>query len=230
MIEIEVADRIGRIVINRPDAGNAFTAAMVDRLVKTVTEAAHTTQCLVITGEGADFTLGRDRGEPKAASPFDGFSRIDAANRALADYPGISIAAVKGRAFGFGVGLTMRCDLAVGAADARFCLDEVQLGFPPMFIMEEILEHFCPKRAADLVLLSREFGAEEALEAGLLSRVVPAGDVDSTVDEVTGELRSRSADVLAACKRYMRKVRELPADARPAYALIEQTRFAMANH
>lgn len=230
MIEFDVADRIGRIIINRPDAGNAFTGSMVDRMAEAVTEAAASTDVLVFAGHGTDFTLGRDRAEPKAGSPFDGFSKIDAANRALAAYPGITVAAVKGRAFGFGVGLTMRCDLAIGAEDARFCLDEVKLGFPPMFIMEEILQHFCPKRAADVVLLSREFSAREAHEAGLLSRVVPAAELDAAVDEMAAELITRDANVLRACKHYMKKVREVPADARAAYALIEQTRFAMASH
>lgn len=230
MIEFEIDARIGRIVVNRPDFGNAFTTAMLERLTGVLSEAAEATDVLVITAEGPDFTLGRDRNEPKVGGPFDAFAKIDAANRALAAYQGISIAAVKGRAFGFGVGLTMRCDLAVGEAGARFCLDEVELGFPPMFIMEEILQHLRPKRAADIVLLSREIGAEEALEAGLLSRVVAAHEFESALSAMIDDLRSRNAEVLRACKRYMKAVRELPAEARPAYALVEQARFALATH
>lgn len=230
MIEFDVADRVGRIVINRPDAGNAFTTPMIERLAGVLADAARETEILVIAGTGADFTLGRDRNEPHSGGPFESFSRIDAVNRALAAYPGISIAAVKGRAFGFGVGLAMRCDLAVGEAGARFCLDEVKLGFPPMFIMEEILQHLRPKRAADIVLLSREFGAEEALDAGLLSRVVTPAEFEATISEMIGDLGARDAEALRACKRYMKAVREIPAEARPAYALIEQTRFALGSH
>ncbi|MGF7161574.1 enoyl-CoA hydratase/carnithine racemase [Rhodoligotrophos appendicifer] len=230
MIEFAIADQIGRIVIHRPEAANAFTGAMVDRLAAAITEAAGSCQILLITGQGADFTLGRDRAEPKTGSPFDAFSKIDGVNRALAAFPGISIAAIQGRAFGLGVGLTMRCDLAVADANARFCLDEVKLGFPPMFIMEEILQHFTPKRAADVVLLSREFGADEALEVGLLSRCAPAGQLAATVEDMIAELRLRDAGVLRACKSYMRTVRDLPADARASYALVAQTRFAQANH
>lgn len=230
MIEFTVADRTGRIIMRRPEAGNAFTASMVDRLASVTAEAAEVCDILMISAEGADFTLGRDRTEPKSGSPFEGFSKIDRANRALAAFPGISIAMVQGRAYGFGVGLTMRCDLAIAADDARFCLDEVKLGFPPMFIMEEILQHFPPKRAADVVLLSREFGANEAREMGLLSRVVPAREVQAAADEMLTELQARDPHVLRACKRYMGMVRELPAEARPSYALTAQTRFAMDSH
>jgi enoyl-CoA hydratase/carnithine racemase len=69
-----------------------------------------------------------------------------------------------------GFGLIMRSDIAIAAANTRFALDEVKLGIPPMFIMEQILEHLPAKRALDFILTGREFGADEALQIGLVSR------------------------------------------------------------
>lgn len=230
MIELEIGDGLARLVMNRPDAGNAMTSGMLERMAAAIAQAASSCSVLLVSGAGPDFTIGRDRTEAKSGTPFEAFSKIHGINRALAGFRGISIAAVRGRAYGFGTGLVIRCDLAVAADDARFCLDEVKLGFPPMFVMEEMLEHLAPKRAADLVLLSREIDAGEALAAGLLSRVVAPGEVEATADAMAAELLTRDPQVLSTCKRYMRAVHELPAEARGAYALVEQTRFAMQNH
>jgi enoyl-CoA hydratase/carnithine racemase len=65
------------------------------------------------------------------------------------------------------------------------------------------------------------------LDIGLLSRVVPASELDASVEKLLGELRARDRDVLRACKRYLHAVKKMPLEARPAQALIEQTRFAL---
>jgi enoyl-CoA hydratase/carnithine racemase len=124
----------------------------------------------------------------------------------------------------------MRSDIALAADDARFMLDEVSLGFPPMFLMEVILDHLPPKRALDLILTSRVFGADEALAAGLVSRLVPAGGLNDALAEYIATLSDRDPDVLKACKQYLAQIRRMPPDAKPAHALVEQTRFAQEHH
>ena len=185
---------------------------------------------IILTGEGADFTIGRDRKEPKSGAPFDAFRYINAVNQAMAAFPGIIVASVRGRAHGLGVGLAMRSDIAIAADDARFALDEVSHGIPPMFIMEAIVDHLAPKHALDIILSGREFGAEEALKIGLLSRVVPAASLDATVGTFAKELAGRDRAVVRACKGYLRKIVSVPRDARSAFALVEQTEFAMNKH
>jgi enoyl-CoA hydratase/carnithine racemase len=102
----------------------------------------------------------------------------------------------------------------------------VKLGIPSMLIMEQILEHLPAKRALDLILTGREFGADEALQIGLVSRVVGPDDLDGTMGELVATLRSRDRRVLA-CKRYLRSIGKIPPEARSAYALVEQTQFAI---
>jgi enoyl-CoA hydratase/carnithine racemase len=230
MLKFEVKNRVGTIVIERASAGNAFTAQMIRRLGEIMNQAAQQADILTLAGAGADFTVGRDRNEPKSGAPFDAFSDISALNRAIGEFPGILIVGVHGRAFGLGVGLVMRSDIAIATADARFALDEVKLGIPPMFIMEEILEHLPAKRALDVILSSREFDADEALQIGLLSRVVPRSDLDRAVDDLIAALRARDRKVVLACKRYLRAVGKMPPAGRSAFALVEQTQFAMSQH
>lgn len=227
LIGLSIEDRTARLVLERPSAANAFTSAMMGEFFAALNRAAGEADILAISAAGEDFTVGRDRQEPKTGvTPFDAFKLITDINTALASFPGIVVTTVQGRAFGFGVGIVMRSDIALAAQDARFALDEVKLGIPPMFIMAEILEHLSPKSALDLVLSSRELGALEAKEIGLVSRVLARERLQSATNELVGELDERDPAVLRASKRYLRSVRELPSAARAAYALVEQTRFA----
>lgn len=230
MIKFNLADRIAEIRFNRPAEGNAFTGEMVRQFHTVITDAADKADILILTGEGSDFTIGRDRKEPKSGGPFDAFRYINAVNQSIAAFPGIIIASIHGRAHGFGVGLTMRADIAIAAEGACFALDEVSHGIPPMFIMETIVDHLAPKHALDIILSGRQFGAEEALQMGLLSRIVPAASLNSTVGAFALELAGRDRAVVRACKSYLRKVVSIPRDARSAFALVEQTEFAMNKH
>jgi len=99
-----------------------------------------------------------------------------------------------------------------------------------MFLMEVIHEHLSPKRALDLILSSREFDAAEALDIGLLSRVVPADRLEVEFDEFVATLSSRDADVLKSCKAYLAAIKQMPAAARPNNALVEQAKFALDHH
>ena len=225
MIDIAIENRVARLVLQRPAASNAFTTEMLSQLLAALTRAAGEADILAISAAGADFSLGRDRQDAKTGGPpFEAFKLITDVNAALSSFPGVALCSVHGRAFGFAVGMVMKSDIALAAADARFMLDEVKLGIAPMFIMAEISEHLAPKAALDIVLSSREFGAAEAREIGLVSRVVT--DLRGETESLLKDLRSRDPEVLKASKRYFSSVRKLAPEARSAYALVEQTRFA----
>jgi enoyl-CoA hydratase/carnithine racemase len=227
VIDFAIEQRVARLVLQRPAASNAFTGEMLSQLVAALARAASEADILAISAAGSDFSLGRDRQDARAGPPpFEAFKLITDVNAALGGFPGVVVCSVQGRAFGFGVGMVMRSDIALAADDARFMLDEVKLGIAPMFILAEISEHLAPKSALDIVLSSREFGAAEAKEMGLVSRVVPSRDLKQETDSLLKELGSRDAEVLKASKRYFAAVRQLPNAARAAYALVEQTRFA----
>ena len=227
MIDLAIENRVARLVLQRPSASNAFTGEMLSQLLAALTRAAAEADILAISAAGADFSLGRDRQDAKSGPPpFEAFKLITDVNAALSAFPGVAVCTVQGRAFGFALGMIMRSDIALAADNARFMLDEVKLGIPPMFILAEIGNHLAPKTALDIVLSSREFGAAEAKEIGVVSRVVAANELKSSADALIADLRSRDAEVLKASKRYFGAVRQLPAAARGAYALVEQTRFA----
>jgi len=225
VIDLAIESRTARLVLQRPSESNAFTTETLSQLLAALQRAAGDADILAISAAGADFSLGRDRQDAKTGGPpFEAFKLITDVNAALSSFPGVALCSVHGRAFGFAVGMVMKSDIALAAADARFMLDEVKLGIAPMFIMAEISEHLAPKAALDIVLSSREFGAAEAREIGLVSRVVT--DLRGETESLLKDLRSRDPEVLKASKRYFSSVRKLAPEARSAYALVEQTRFA----
>src|SRR5215831_8117581 len=169
MLNFNVEDRVGTIVIERVSAGNAFTEAMVRQLGEIIRRAAEEADIVTLSSAVADFTI------------------------------------------------------AIAAANTRFALDEVKLGIPPMFILEQILEHLPAKCALDFILTGREFGADEALQIGLVSHVVAPADLDSTVGKFVATLCSRDRRVVLACKSYLRAVAKMPPEVRSAYTLVEQT-------
>ena len=221
-IDFMIEARVGRLVLRRA----TFTTEMLRETLAALGRARSEADVLLISAAGPDFSLGRDRQEPRSGPPFDAFKLITDVNAVLAEFPGVAVSLVRGRAFGFAVGLILRTDIAIAADDARFALDEIKLGIPPMFIMAGILEHLAPKAASDIIFSSREFGAAEARDMGLVSRVVAADRLGAAGDELIAELKQRDASVLVASKRYLKAIRELPAAARPSFALVEQTRFA----
>jgi enoyl-CoA hydratase/carnithine racemase len=230
MIALELKDRIARILIDRPSEGNAFTGDMVRRLRDALTGVAGAADIVTLTGAGVDFTVGRDRNEPRTGAPFDAFSAISELNEAIAAYPGVFVTVARGRVHGLGVGLILRSDIAFASEDATFALDEVKHGIPPMFIMERILDHLPAKGAMDIILSGREFPATEALQMGLLSRVVPAQQLESAANLFVDALSRSNREVVLACKRYLRATSSMPAESRAAFALVEQTRFAQRKH
>jgi enoyl-CoA hydratase/carnithine racemase len=231
LIGTTVENRIARLTLQRPAAGNAFTAAMREQFLAALQSAARDADILVLSATGSDFSLGLDRQEPRGTGgPFTTFKLVTDINTALSGFPGIVVAVVRGRAHGFGVGLVMRADIAIAGESASLALDEVKLGIAPMLIMSEIIEHLPPKIAADAILTSREFSAAEACKLGLVSRVVPDDRLADASEALVQELRARDPAVLRQSKRYMRTVSTVPYTERGNYALAEQTRFALQNH
>lgn len=91
---------------------------------------------------------------------------------AFRDCPLPVVASVQGLCLAGGVGLVLGCDLVLAARTAEFGLPEVDLGLWPFMVSALLGRHTSPKRAMDLMLSGRRVGAGEALELGLLSRVV----------------------------------------------------------
>jgi enoyl-CoA hydratase len=184
-IVAQTKGRVGVVTLNRPKQMNALNAQLMQELAQALYafDADDGVGCIVLTGNEKAFAAGADIAAMKDFGYMDAFR----ANYITRDWEHIRnirkpvLAAVAGFALGGGCELAMLCDLAIAADTARFGQPEINLGVMPGSGGTQRLPRFTSKALAmDMILTARMIGAEEALRAGLVSRVVPA---DKLMDE-----------------------------------------------
>ena len=219
-IEIERAGAVARVVLARPEKKNALDLTAVLELQQAFAMLAGDAQvrAVVLAASGSDFCAGADLGALHAMLDADiAEHRRDAEAlgdvfRAMRDLPQPLIAAVRGRALAGGAGLATACDIVLAHEDARFGYPEVRVGFVPAMVMTILRRLAGEKRAFELVATGREIGAREALELGLVTRVVPGAEFDTAVEQLAAELAALPADALRATKRLFYDLDGLPFD------------------
>ncbi len=176
-----VAERQGRIAIvrlNRPEARNALTEALLTDLATTIEQldTDPDVRVIVLTGDERAFAAGSDISEMAEADVDTTFLEVRLAlwDRLRRTRKPL-IAAVSGWALGGGNELAMICDMIVASETARFGQPEINLGIMPGAGGTQLLVRAVGKaRAMELVLPGRPLSAQEALGAGLVTKVVPA--------------------------------------------------------
>ena len=178
----ETRDRVGVIILNRPEALNALNHALTSDL--TAALAAFDTDpgigCIVLTGAGKAFAAGADIKEMAAKTFADAYGDdfITATWEALTRTRTPVLAAVNGFALGGGCELAMMCDTIFAADSAKFGQPEIRLGVIPGAGGTQRLTRAVGKPVAmDLILTGRMIDAAEALRIGLVARVYPAADL-----------------------------------------------------
>jgi enoyl-CoA hydratase len=214
----EIKDGVGRITFNRPEARNAFTFRMYERLGEICRQAEgdSSVRVLVLTGAGEKaFAAGTDISEFKAFSTaedaLDYEARIDHVLSALERSPVPSIAAIAGACTGGGATIAACCDLRIGAANARF-------GIPigrtlgnclSMSNYVRLAALLGPARVKDIIFTARLIDAEEACTIGLLSEVLPDyATLQSRTDELARTVASQAPLTLRVTKEALRRIKE----------------------
>ncbi|MEQ8228323.1 MAG: enoyl-CoA hydratase/isomerase family protein [Rhodospirillales bacterium] len=180
--------------------GGAIRAEGSDKAVKLV----------VVTGEGDDFCLGR-RIVPGITPPANAREfRERVADAILGVYENLRmtpvpvLAAVQGRAKGFGCAFAAQADVTIAEDGARFSMPEMDGNLPPTLAISAALPKMPAKAVLDMVLSRDEIDAQQAFTHGLISRIAPAGGLTNAVDAYIAKLADRDRDALVAIKEYMR--------------------------
>jgi enoyl-CoA hydratase len=180
-IIVETRGKVGLITLNRPKALNALNSQVLTELVAAVNGfgADANIGAMVITGSEKAFAAGADIKEMQAISFVDayvqdffvGWEEFTRTRKPV-------IAAVAGYALGGGCELAMMCDFIIAADNARFGQPEITLGVMPGMGGSQRLTRFVGKsKAMDMCLTGRMMDAAEAERSGLVSRIVPAGEL-----------------------------------------------------
>jgi enoyl-CoA hydratase/carnithine racemase len=192
---------VARITLNRPDKRNPLAPITCGELVHAFTAARENAdvRVIVLTGAGAVFSAGGDLSSMRAptepgdippASLVQLFTTMHDIGKPI-------IAMVNGHALAGGLGLVVACDLAIVADGAQLGTTEISVGLWPMMITAEITRNIGRKRTLEMMLTGRKLSAEEALECGLVTRVVPAAQLEAHVAELAASLVERSPAAIA---------------------------------
>jgi enoyl-CoA hydratase/carnithine racemase len=208
-VQVERNGAVLAITLARPDRRNAITVAMYKALADAIEGGATDESLRLITlrGEGQDFTAGNDLGDFLAELPRD---RSDIPVwrllRALAKNEVPIAAAVHGNAVGIGTTMLFHCDLVIAEQGTRFSMPFVDLGLVPEAASSLLMPRLAGRRrAARYLLLAETFGAEEALEFGLVSHIARAGELDALFNSVVGKLLAKPAEALRLTQRLLRR-------------------------
>jgi methylglutaconyl-CoA hydratase len=208
-LRVERTGAIGRITLARPEKKNALDLLAARELQEALRELAANAEIRVVVlgADGEDFCAGADLAALYALLDADAAAqRRDAEAlgdvfRLLREMPQVVIAAVRGRALAGGAGLATACDLVLADEGARFGYPEVRVGFVPAMVMALLRRQIGEKRAFELVATGRQIGAREALDLGLVSRVVATADFDAAVEALASELSAMPPEALRQTKR-----------------------------
>jgi methylglutaconyl-CoA hydratase len=203
---------IATLTLDRPDRRNALDPSLLRALSEAVERLSgdERVRVVVLAGAGSAFSAGADIGWMRASRDLPEQANQEDA-RAMAEAfdtldrcPKPVVARVHGPAIGGGAGLVACSDVAVAAEDVRFAFAEVRLGILPASIAPFVVRKIGPGRARELFTTGRSFDASEAVDAGLVHRVVPADRLDATVEEVAGAFLACGPEAIAANKRLLR--------------------------
>jgi enoyl-CoA hydratase/carnithine racemase len=201
MIQLSKEDGIWTATLDRPDKANAVTKEMMEELVNIAETAQGDARALILTGNGKVFSAGMDLAAAKAGLATDPvWERL---SHAIAEFRGLSIAALNGTLAGGATGMALACDLRLAVPSAKFFYPVMKLGFLPQPSDPGRLRALIgPARAKMILMAGCKIEAPEALDWGLIDRIVPAEDLQT-------QARALCADVCAAEPSHVDAIKSL---------------------
>jgi enoyl-CoA hydratase/carnithine racemase len=212
-LRTELDDRIMTVTLSRPDRLNALSPTMAHELLEVIDEVDRNDEvrAVIVTGEGRAFCAGADlgggggsfdRGEESGAREF----RDEGGILTLRLFDSVKpwIAAFNGPAVGVGVTMTLAMDVRIASERSKFGLVFARRGIVP----EACSSWFLPRvvgigRAMEWVATGRIFGPEEALEGGLVTRVLPPEELLPAARVLAGEIADHTSGISVALSRQM---------------------------
>ncbi len=210
---VEKRDNVGIITLNRPEALNALNTRLMDELTAALRtlDADDEIGCIVLTGSKKAFAAGADIKEMADKTFLDVYAE-DYITRNWEELTRVrkpTIAAVAGYALGGGCEVAMMCDMVIAADNARFGQPEITIGVIPAAGGTQRLTRAVGKALAmDMVLTGRQITADEALAAGLVSRVVPLDDLMDEALKIAEKIASLSRPAVMMAKEAVNRAFE----------------------
>ena len=206
---LEHQDGIMTVLIDNPARRNALDEAMYRHLARLWPElaASRSVSCVILTGAAGAFCSGADLSAGLTKMP-DVDSLVDVALLKTMFFPIPIIAAIDGACVAGGFELALGSDIRICTPGARFGLPEPRWGiFPSGGGARKLASEIGYARASELLLTGRLFGAEEALQMGLVTKIVPVETLDEEALAIARQISANSPAALLGLKRYLHAAR-----------------------
>ncbi|NOY69307.1 MAG: enoyl-CoA hydratase [Deltaproteobacteria bacterium] len=193
-----VKDGVAYITINREKQRNAISIEALDLFHAYLDRALAdgSVRAVCVTGAGDRvFCAGADLGGGLGGSGAAGmaaFKRYAELLKRLTGFPKPTVARVNGSCVAGGTGFMLACDIVIAGSHAKFGTPEVNVGLFPMMIGALIFRNVLRKKAMEMVLLGEKISAQQALEMGMITRVVAPENLDAEMDRVLGVIVKKS--------------------------------------
>lgn len=213
-IEVQVADHIATVTLNRPEVRNAFNEVTIAEITDAfrAVEADGSVRAILLAARGPAFCAGADLNWMKKMAGYTlEQNRADAAQlaimlRTVYECSKPVVAKIQGDCYAGGMGLVAACDVAVASMTVDFCLSEVKLGLIPSTISPYVIKAMGENAARRYFLTAERFPAREAYRIGLVHEVVAADALDTTVNHILAALLATGPHAVRQAKRLVREV------------------------
>ena len=204
-VRYAVSGAVATLTMDQPHNRNALTPALMNGLARGLDAALadEAVRVIVLTNTGPAFCAGADLSpavENKRSRRNKAVGLADVLED-IQDAPKPVLARIAGHCVGGGIGLAAACDISIADTEARFAFTEVRVGVAPAIISVVCLPKIRRADALELFLSGERISAARAAEVGLITRAVPAGELDAEVAVVVGRLLAGGPTALAAAKR-----------------------------
>ena len=213
------------ITLNRPAIGNAASDAMAVELTRLLLAAGESADIVVLRGAGEDFCVGRETmGKRPPGAPPEAFElrrRNDVVFNCYGAFRRCEIpviGVVKGRAFGFGCAIAAVCDITLAADSAKFQVPEIAHNIMPTMVMSALVDRVPRKALTYLVWSTAVVSPARAREAGIVSEVFPAAELDAAVDALCKQIMRAPRPARVGCKDYARAALDMDVSGAIEYA------------
>jgi enoyl-CoA hydratase/carnithine racemase len=208
MLEVSREGRVLRLVLNRPEKRNALNGSLCTALADAIESAGEETGAVLLSGAGKSFCSGMDLDEmltPAAPGLAEAHERIFTIGR-RARVP--IIAVVHGAALAGGLGLAANAHIVLASDDATFGLTEIRIGLWPFVVYRSVVDAVGNRRAVELSITGRIFGAAEAAAMGLVHHALPSAELMARAFEIAAAAASASPAAIRTGLRYASENRD----------------------
>ena len=223
LVHYEVADGVGTITLDSPHNRNALSRQLTTELFERLDRAAADDDAAVVVIRSADrvFCSGADLSEASEGGMEEGARTMVEMQRRIVTHPKPVVTRIAGPVRAGGLGIVAASDVVICGDDVSFAFTESRLALAPAVISLTVLPRLTGRAAADTFLTGRTFDAAEAAAMGLVTRAVPAGELDAAVADVCDELQKAHPQGLRETKALLAAdlVRRIDDEGGPAAAL-----------